>query len=406
MVSWVWLIIGYLDFMGAVMLGIMSFFSTRQILFNMSFYFRSVSTINSGAKVLAGLIWFNAMWWMYMVVWAAFIDIGRENEDERIAYNKLVEEENQEEEDKEKEETEKSQPGSATSERSGGKKLSGYEYVIPAAALAFTPAALAITSLDNSIKSVEGMDPERGLSAKSVELYDENGLPSSPPPAYSYLEPESESPMPAGIPFLESPPESRGPSAASTLPTASRLVSARSGLESLPGSRAVSAISTRTGPASKSGSRLGSAIPSESGSRLGSAIQSGSRLGSAIPSESGSRAPSAVSAKTDLGSRLGSAVHGGSRASSAGSELGSRLGSALSTRPASTVAGSPDPVFSSPATPGPGQPGATPGPPTISSIIGTPEAGSPHFEIPNMEAPPVPEASKAGSIADILMSRW
>ena len=91
------------------------------------------------------------------------------------------------------------------------------------------------------------MDQERGISAKSVEILDENGFPSSPPPAYSYLEPESESPMPAGIPFQEAPPESRIASATSILPTASRLMSAKSGLESVPGSRAVSAISTRTG---------------------------------------------------------------------------------------------------------------------------------------------------------------
>ena len=74
------------------------------------------------------------------------------------------------------------------------------------------------------------MDQERGISAKSVEILDENGFPSSPPPAYSYLEPESESPMPAGIPFQEAPPESRIASATSILPTASRLVSAKSGL--------------------------------------------------------------------------------------------------------------------------------------------------------------------------------
>merc|ERR1711976_499149 len=149
-----WLIIGYLDFMGAVMLGIMSFFSTRQILFNMSFFFRSVSTINNGAKVMFALLWFNGMWWMYMVVWAAFIDMGRENEDKREAYNRLVEEEEEaaeekeKEEGKEKEKVETSQPSSATSNRSGGRKSTGYEYVIP-------PAALAITSLNNSIKSFE-----------------------------------------------------------------------------------------------------------------------------------------------------------------------------------------------------------------------------------------------------------
>ena len=86
---------------------------------------------------------------------------------------------------------------------------------------------------------------------------------------------------------------------------------------------------------------------------MGSAIQSTSRPGSAIPSESGSRLASATSARTDPGSRLGSAIHEGSRLGSASSELGgSRLGSALSTRPASVVAGSPDPVFSSPPTPG------------------------------------------------------
>jgi len=260
-----------------------------------------------------------------------------------------------EEKEKEKkvEKVETSQPGSATSNRSAGKKSTGYEYVIP-------PAALAITSLNNSIKSFEeAIDQERGISAKSVEVLDENGFPSSPPPAYSYLEPESESPMPAGIPFQEAPPESRIASATSILPTASRLVSAKSGLESVPGSRAASAISTRTGP------------PLNSGSRLGSALYEGSRVSSA---------------RSELG--------------------GSRLGSALSTRPASVVAGSPDPVYSSPATPGPGQTGATPGPPTISSLIGTPKSGTPYFDTPNMEAPQIPEPSKVESIADIVMTRW
>ena len=51
---------------------------------------------------------------------------------------------------KEKERVETSQPSSATSNRSGGRKSTGYEYVIP-------PAALAITSLNNSIKSFEGI---------------------------------------------------------------------------------------------------------------------------------------------------------------------------------------------------------------------------------------------------------
>ena len=71
------LFIGYMDFMGAVLIGIMSFFSTRSILFDISFFFRSISRINSGAKVIGGAIWFNLQWWMYMVVWAAFLDIGR-----------------------------------------------------------------------------------------------------------------------------------------------------------------------------------------------------------------------------------------------------------------------------------------------------------------------------------------
>ena len=53
-------------------------------------------------------------------------------------------------EGKEKEKVETSQPASATSNRSGGRKSTGYEYVIP-------PAALAITSLNNSIKSFEGI---------------------------------------------------------------------------------------------------------------------------------------------------------------------------------------------------------------------------------------------------------
>jgi hypothetical protein len=66
-----------MDFMGAVLIGIMSFFSTRSILFDISFFFRSISRINSGAKVIGGAIWFNLQWWMYMVVWAAFLDIGR-----------------------------------------------------------------------------------------------------------------------------------------------------------------------------------------------------------------------------------------------------------------------------------------------------------------------------------------
>ena len=52
--------------------------------------------------------------------------------------------------EKEKEKVETSQPGSASSNRSAGKKSTGYEYVIP-------PAALAITSLNNSIKSFEGI---------------------------------------------------------------------------------------------------------------------------------------------------------------------------------------------------------------------------------------------------------
>ena len=66
-----------MDFMGAVLIGIMSFFSTRSILFDISFFFRSISHINSGAKVIGAAIWFNLQWWMYMVVWAAFLDIGR-----------------------------------------------------------------------------------------------------------------------------------------------------------------------------------------------------------------------------------------------------------------------------------------------------------------------------------------
>ena len=76
-IFWFRLFIGYMDFMGAVLIGIMSFFSTRSILFDISFFFRSISRINSGAKVIGGAIWFNLQWWMYMVVWAAFLDIGR-----------------------------------------------------------------------------------------------------------------------------------------------------------------------------------------------------------------------------------------------------------------------------------------------------------------------------------------
>ena len=61
-----------------------------------------------------------------------------------------MDEEETEVEKEQAEKGEKSQPGSATSERSAGKKSTGYEYVIP-------PAALAITSLNNSIKSFEGI---------------------------------------------------------------------------------------------------------------------------------------------------------------------------------------------------------------------------------------------------------
>merc|ERR1719319_2046921 len=82
----------------------MSFFSTRSILFDISFFFRSISRINSGAKVIGAALWFNLQWWMYMVVWAAFLDIGREDEEtERVKYNALLDEEDETNEAKFKE---------------------------------------------------------------------------------------------------------------------------------------------------------------------------------------------------------------------------------------------------------------------------------------------------------------
>ena len=55
----------------------------------------------------------------------------------------------EEQKEKKTEEVKPSKSESATSKRSGGKKSTGYQYVIP-------PAALAITSLNSSIKSFEG----------------------------------------------------------------------------------------------------------------------------------------------------------------------------------------------------------------------------------------------------------
>merc|ERR1712091_215726 len=94
------------------------------------------------------------------------------------------------------------------------------------------------------------------------------------------------------------------------------------------------------------------------GSRAGSAISAKSGFGSALPpgSQHGSRAGSAISAKSEAVSRVASATSAGSRVSSAGSVFnpsaeGSKLGSAVRSRPASTVSGSPMPVFSTSSTP-------------------------------------------------------
>jgi hypothetical protein len=397
-----WLFIGYMDFMGAVLIGIMSFFSTRSILFDISFFFRSISRINSGAKVIGGAIWFNLQWWMYMVVWAAFLDIGREDEEtERVRYNALLDEEDEANEAAKFKDPEKdgndsayaSKVASATSERSSRstKKsgLDGIEYVPAIAAGGLAGAGVGLLAGD-ALNGSQGstlssnMDKEDALSVHTVNLFEESGgYPSEPPPAYSYEEPESDKPMSAGIPFQTDLPggESRGSSAA-TVPAISRLGSANQDLisGSQYGSRAGSAISAVSGfgssalpPGSQHGSRTGSALPpgSQLGSRTGSALppgsQHGSRSGSATSakSEAGSirpsatsarsklesRAGSSISAKSEAGSRVASATSVGSRVSSAGSVFhpsaeGSRLGSAVGSRPASTVSGSPVPVNS------------------------------------------------------------
>jgi len=352
-----WLFIGYMDFMGAVLIGIMSFFSTRSILFDISFFFRSISRINSGAKVIGGAIWFNLQWWMYMVVWAAFLDIGREDEEtERVRYNALLDEEDEANEalahkevlslikENENDSAYASKVASATSERSSRstKKsgLDGIEYVPAIAAGGLAGAGIGLLA-ENALNRSQGstlssnMDKEDALSVHTVNLFEESGgYPSEPPPAYSYEEPESDKPMSAGIPFQTDLPggESRG-SSATSVPAISRLGSANQDLIS----------------GSQYGSRAGSA---ESG------------FGSALPpvSQHGSRGPSATSARSELESRAGSAISAksevisrvasaGSRVSSAGSVFhpsaeGSRLGSAVGSRPASTVSGSPVPVTS------------------------------------------------------------
>merc|ERR1711971_960950 len=322
-----WLFIGYMDFMGAVLIGIMSFFSTRSILFDISFFFRSISRINSGAKVIGAAIWFNMQWWMYMEVWAAFLEIGREDEEtERVKYNALLDEEDEANEAKFKEkDPEKdgndsayaSKIASATSERSSRstKKygLDGIEYVPAIAAGGLAGAGVGLLA-ENALNTSQGsalsstMDKEDALSVHTVNLFEESGgYPSEPPPAYSYEEPESEKPMSAGIPFQTDLPggESRGSSAV-TVPAMSRLSSANQDLIS--------------------------------------------------GSQYGSRAGSAISAKSEAISRVASAKSAGSRVSSAGSVFnpsaeGSKLGSAVGTRPASNVSGSPLPVFSTSTTP-------------------------------------------------------
>lgn len=339
-----WLFIGYMDFMGAVLIGIMSFFSTRSILFDISFFFRSISRINSGSKVIGGAIWFNLQWWMYMVVWAAFLDIGREDEEtERVKYNALLDEEDEANEAKIKEKYQEknendsayaSKVGSATSERSSRSTrksaLDGIEYVPAIAAGGLAGAGVGLLA-ENALNSSQGsalsstMDKEDALSVHTVNLFEESGgYPSEPPPAYSYEAEESEKPMSAGIPFQTDLPGGE-----------SRVSSANQDLIS----------------GSQYGSRIGSAVSKDLG----------------IESQYGSRGPSATSARSELESRAGSAisakseaisrvVSAGSRVSSAGSVFnpsaeGSKLGSALGSRPASTVSGSPVPVFSTSTTP-------------------------------------------------------
>merc|ERR1712051_131546 len=373
-----WLFIGYMDFMGAVLIGIMSFFSTRSILFDISFFFRSISRINSGAKVIGGAIWFNLQWWMYMVVWAAFLDIGREDEEtERVRYNALLDEEDEANEAAKFKDPEKdgndsayaSKVASATSERSSRstKKsgLDGIEYVPAIAAGGLAGAGVGLLAGD-ALNGSQGstlssnMDKEDALSVHTVNLFEESGgYPSEPPPAYSYEEPESDKPMSAGIPFQTDLPggESRGSSAA-TVPAISRLGSANQDLisGSQYGSRAGSAISAESGFGS-SASPPGSQLGSRTGSTLPPGSQHGSRSGSATSakSEAGSIRPSATSARSKLESRAGSAIsvgsEAGSRVASATSVFhpsaeGSRLGSAVGSRPASTVSGSPVPVNS------------------------------------------------------------
>merc|ERR1719278_2334064 len=163
----------------------MSFFSTRSILFDISFFFRSISRINSGAKVIGGAIWFNLQWWMYMVVWAAFLDIGREDEEtERIKYNALLDEEDEANEAKFKfEDPEKdgndsayaSKVVSATSERSSRstKKagLDGIEYVPAIAGGGLAGAGVGLLA-ENALNSSQGsalsstMDKEDALSVR------------------------------------------------------------------------------------------------------------------------------------------------------------------------------------------------------------------------------------------------
>merc|ERR1719491_948611 len=309
----------------------MSFFSTRSILFDISFFFRSISRINSGLKVIGGAVWFNLQWWMYMVVWAAFLDIGREDEEtERVKYNALLDQEDEErftnnhqEKDPEKDGNDSayaSKVVSATSERSSrSTKKSGLdriEYVPAIAAGGLAGAGVGLLA-ENALNSSQGMDKEDALSVHTVNLYEESGgYPAEPPPAYSYEEPESEKPMSAGIPFQTDQPgwESRG-SSATTVPAISRLGSANQDLIS--------------------GSQYGSRGPSATSAR----------------SELESRAGSAISAKSEAISRVASATSAGSRVSSAGSVFipsaeGSKLVSAVRSRPASTVSGSPVPVFS------------------------------------------------------------
>ena len=50
--------------------------------------------------------------------------------------------------------------------------------------------------------------------------------------------------------------------------------------------------------------------------------------------------------------------------------------------------------------------GATPGPTTISSLIGTSQVGTPNFDTSDVEAPQIQEPPKVETIADIVTSRW